>query len=134
MQTSFLGGSRTNAVAGLTTAGLLLCRRGLSIGGSAGGSSASSSRGPIAAQAPHAVQFGAVDGENRGTGTDSLAPFAEPILHDDPWFWLRDDERKNPEVQNRTHRTSPRPPPPPQRSAARDRPKGTAVVAALLTS
>ena len=42
---------------------------------------------------PHKVVFGAVPGENRGT--DAMSP---PIERDDDLFWLRDDERKNPEV------------------------------------
>ena len=42
---------------------------------------------------PHKVLFGKVDGENRGT-----SPMDPPIERDDDLFWLRDDERKDPEI------------------------------------
>ena len=48
---------------------------------------------PIAAQKPHKVPFGAVEGENRGKN-----PFKDIRYIDDPWFWLRDDTRKNEEI------------------------------------
>lgn len=48
---------------------------------------------PIAVQKPHKVAFGKVDGENRGDN-----PFFPLRYRDDPWFWLRDDTRKNEEV------------------------------------
>eukprot|EP00462_Mataza_sp_D1_P020413 CAMPEP_0175147498 /NCGR_PEP_ID=MMETSP0087-20121206/16029_1 /TAXON_ID=136419 /ORGANISM="Unknown Unknown, Strain D1" /LENGTH=766 /DNA_ID=CAMNT_0016432701 /DNA_START=52 /DNA_END=2352 /DNA_ORIENTATION=- len=42
---------------------------------------------------PHMVPFGAVPGQNRGDNPMS------PLLHiEDPYFWVRDDTRKNPEV------------------------------------
>lgn len=52
---------------------------------------------------PHKVVFGKVDGENRGNN-----PMEYPITHIDDLFWLRDDERKDPEVidwlkKERTH-------------------------------
>ena len=48
---------------------------------------------PIAPQRPHKVAFGAVEGENRGE-----KPFL-PLRHlDDPWHWMRDDEREDEEV------------------------------------
>ena len=85
------GGSRATAVAGLTATGFLLSR--------ALSSSHASERGPIAAMhRGHRVAFGAVEGENRGGGTGSLAPFAKVIQRDDPWFWLRDDDRKDPAI------------------------------------
>ena len=84
------GGSRATAVAGLTATGFLLSR--------ALSSSHASERGPIAATRHHRVAFGAVEGENRGGGSGSLAPFAKAIQRDDPWFWLRDDDRKDPAI------------------------------------
>ena len=45
---------------------------------------------PIALQKPHKIAFGAVNGENRGE-----TPFKEIRYREDPWFWLRDDTRKN---------------------------------------
>ena len=48
---------------------------------------------PIALQKLHKVPFGAVEGENRGE-----RPFFPLRYRDDPWFWLRDDDRKNEEV------------------------------------
>mmetsp|Transcript_8748 Transcript_8748/g.10460 ORF Transcript_8748/g.10460 Transcript_8748/m.10460 type:complete len:783 (+) Transcript_8748:487-2835(+) len=48
---------------------------------------------PIAAQKDHRVLFGQKEGENRGT-----KPFKNPRFRSDPWFWLRDDERKSEEV------------------------------------
>jgi len=48
---------------------------------------------PVAAQRPHEVPFGAVEGEGRGAKA-----MATPIKREDPWFWLRDDERKSEEV------------------------------------
>jgi len=59
------------------------------------GSNDSAASPPIAAQRPHRVPFGAVPGENRGEN-----PIEKPIERDDPWFWLRDDDRKNEEVLN----------------------------------
>ena len=52
-----------------------------------------SSAPPIAAQRPHKVTFGAVKGENRGSH-----PFTDLRYRYDPWFWLRDDDRKNEDV------------------------------------
>lgn len=49
---------------------------------------------PIADQRSHLVTFGEVEGENRGNS--SL--FQQPRIKNDPWFWLRDDDRKNSEV------------------------------------
>ena len=51
-----------------------------------------SSTPPIAVQKPHKIAFGAVPGENRGE-----KPFTELRYRSDPWFWLRDDTRKNEE-------------------------------------
>eukprot|EP00854_Cymbomonas_tetramitiformis_P012147 gene12147-14353_t len=48
---------------------------------------------PVATKRAHRVPFGAVEGENRG-----YKPFKQLRYRDDPWFWLRDDERKNEEV------------------------------------
>lgn len=48
---------------------------------------------PVAARRDHTVYFGKVEGEDRGEN-----PMAPPLKHNDPYFWLRDDERKNEEV------------------------------------
>lgn len=48
---------------------------------------------PIAAQKPHTVTFGKVDGETRGD-----KPMETPVYREDPLFWLRDDARANEEV------------------------------------
>jgi oligopeptidase B len=48
---------------------------------------------PIAERRPHDVIFGAVEGENRGA-----KPFQQQRKRNDPWFWLRSDDRKNEEV------------------------------------
>ena len=50
---------------------------------------------PIAPQRPHKIAFGKVEGENRGEN-----PFFPIRYRDDPWFWLRDDTRKNEEILN----------------------------------
>ena len=55
-------------------------------------------KGPIAKKKHHLVAYGAVKGENRGEGTGSLEPFKNPIFREDPWFWLRDDDKKDPEI------------------------------------
>ena len=47
---------------------------------------------PVAEQRPHKVVFGKVEGENRG-----LKPFETQRERDDPWFWLRSDDRKSEE-------------------------------------
>eukprot|EP00940_MAST-03C_sp_MAST-3C-sp2_P002597 g2597.t1 len=49
---------------------------------------------PVADRVPHDVLFGAVKGEHRGG--DGV--FDPPLRRNDPWFWLRDDERKNAKV------------------------------------
>lgn len=48
---------------------------------------------PIAEHRDHEVLFGKVEGENRGSN-----PMDPPVRRSDPLFWLRDDERKNPDV------------------------------------
>ena len=48
---------------------------------------------PIAPQKPHKVAFGKVENENRGEN-----PFFPLRYRDDPWFWLRDDTRKNEDI------------------------------------
>ena len=48
---------------------------------------------PMAKRKSHMVTYGHVDGEARGVGL--MNP---PRTQDDPYFWLRDDERKNPEM------------------------------------
>lgn len=51
---------------------------------------------PIARRVPREVLFGSVSGENRGD-KDTLL-FDPPLRRNDPWFWLRDDARKNREI------------------------------------
>lgn len=41
----------------------------------------------------HTVLFGAVEGEDRGSN-----PMNPPLKRDDPYFWMRDDERKDERV------------------------------------
>lgn len=48
---------------------------------------------PVAAKRDRKVFFGKVEGEDRGPN-----PMDPPRVHHDPYFWLRDDDRKNPEV------------------------------------
>lgn len=48
---------------------------------------------PKAKHQDHTVYFGKVEGENRGSN-----PIDPPLQRNDPLFWLRDDERKNPAV------------------------------------
>eukprot|EP00949_MAST-11_sp_MAST-11-sp1_P002494 g2494.t1 len=48
---------------------------------------------PIAEKRPHRIVFGKVEGENRGE-----KPFAQQRFRSDPYFWLRDDDRKNEEI------------------------------------
>mmetsp|Transcript_19107 Transcript_19107/g.46842 ORF Transcript_19107/g.46842 Transcript_19107/m.46842 type:complete len:743 (+) Transcript_19107:33-2261(+) len=48
---------------------------------------------PIARQEPREVVFGAVEGENRGAN-----PMKNVVKRSDPWFWLRDDDRKSEEI------------------------------------
>jgi len=48
---------------------------------------------PVAAKKPHTLQFGHVDGENRGP-----KPMDPPIETEDVYYWMRDDDRSNPEV------------------------------------
>nr|ACV92099.1 oligopeptidase B [Leishmania donovani] len=48
---------------------------------------------PIAAKKPHRVTFGYVEGEDRGPN-----PMNPPRYREDPYFWMRDDNRKDPAV------------------------------------
>lgn len=50
-------------------------------------------RGPIAEKRPHIVLAGKVEGENRGEN-----PMDPPLEIKDDLFWLRDDDRKDPDV------------------------------------
>ena len=45
---------------------------------------------------PRQVQFGLVEGENRGGNKDLL--FDPAVTRTDPYFWLRDDTRKSEKV------------------------------------
>ena len=48
---------------------------------------------PIAQQKYNIVKFEKVNGENKENN-----PMDPPIEMNDPYFWMRDDERENPEV------------------------------------
>lgn len=48
---------------------------------------------PVGVKKNHEVLFGYVEGEDRGP-----QPMNPPRRHIDPYFWLRDDDRKDPEV------------------------------------
>ena len=67
-------------------------------GGGAGASSSAASASSVAMEPPVAmkevtkVRFGRVEGENRGPELSLLLD--PPVEIDDPYFWLRDDERK----------------------------------------
>ena len=54
---------------------------------------AAAAQPPVAVKKPHRVTFGFVEGEDRGPN-----PMNPPRYHDDPYFWMRDDARTNPEV------------------------------------
>ena len=47
---------------------------------------------PVAMKEVTKVRFGRVEGENRGPEPSLLLD--PPVEIDDPYFWLRDDERK----------------------------------------
>ena len=47
---------------------------------------------PVAMKEVTKVRFGRVEGENRGPELSLLLD--PPVEIDDPYFWLRDDERK----------------------------------------
>ena len=48
---------------------------------------------PVAPRRPKDIQFGKVAGEDRGPN-----PMDPPIVRQDPYFWLRDDTRKNKDI------------------------------------
>eukprot|EP00188_Purpureofilum_apyrenoidigerum_P002166 Plantae.Rhodophyta-Purpureofilum_apyrenoidigerum.ctg2312.p1 GENE.Plantae.Rhodophyta-Purpureofilum_apyrenoidigerum.ctg2312~~Plantae.Rhodophyta-Purpureofilum_apyrenoidigerum.ctg2312.p1 ORF type:complete len:749 (+),score=156.12 Plantae.Rhodophyta-Purpureofilum_apyrenoidigerum.ctg2312:1275-3521(+) len=48
---------------------------------------------PVLAKKEHRVPFGVVEGQNRGEN-----PMNPPIFRDDPYFWARDDSRKDREI------------------------------------
>ncbi|MAT48329.1 MAG: oligopeptidase B [Euryarchaeota archaeon] len=50
---------------------------------------------PVAKKVKHFVKFGIVDGENRGKN-----PMNPPLEKFDPYYWMRDDSRKNEEIIN----------------------------------
>ncbi len=50
---------------------------------------------PVAKKTNHIVKFGFVEGENRGKN-----PMNPPIEKNDPYYWMRDDKRKNKEIIN----------------------------------
>ncbi|KAG5510654.1 hypothetical protein JKF63_06952 [Porcisia hertigi] len=51
------------------------------------------SKPPVAIKKPHRVTFGYVKGEDRGPN-----PMNPPRFREDPYFWMRDDKRKDPAV------------------------------------
>jgi len=51
---------------------------------------------PPAEKIQHTISFGAVTGENRGDDAAEALKFL-----DDPYFWMRDDERKDERVLSR---------------------------------
>ncbi len=77
----------------LSTVGLLgvISRRASQ--GSKNGRWKSTLKAPVAKQNGKFVLIGAVEGENRGDN-----PMSPPKAIYDPYFWLRDDDRKNPDV------------------------------------
>ena len=50
---------------------------------------------PVAKKVEHFVKFGLVDGENRGK-----KPMNPPLEKYDPYYWMRDDSRKDEEIIN----------------------------------
>ncbi|MEE3134970.1 MAG: S9 family peptidase [Candidatus Thermoplasmatota archaeon] len=50
---------------------------------------------PVAKKVEHFVKFGLVDGENRGKN-----PMNPPLEKYDPYYWMRDDTRKDEEIIN----------------------------------
>jgi len=48
------------------------------------------------ARVPHQVKYGVVEGENRGSVKEAL--FDPAVTRTDPYFWLRDDDRKSEKV------------------------------------
>lgn len=50
-------------------------------------------KAPVAAKLEHTVYFGKVAGEDRGPN-----PIDPPLQRNDPYFWMRDDDRKAPAV------------------------------------
>eukprot|EP00948_MAST-09A_sp_MAST-9A-sp1_P003222 g3222.t1 len=53
---------------------------------------------PVAKEVDHYVYFGKVDNEDRIGGGDPSQLIDPPRKRNDPYFWLRDDERKNEEI------------------------------------
>jgi oligopeptidase B len=56
---------------------------------------------PLADRRPHLVHFGRVDGEDRG---DNIMEGDDCIKTQDPFFWLRSDDRTDPDVLEYLHR------------------------------
>ena len=48
---------------------------------------------PVAPRRPKDILFGKVNGEDRGPN-----PMDPPLIRQDPYFWLRDDTRKDQEI------------------------------------
>lgn len=61
--------------------------------GACSGADAAVSSPPRARKCDATVAFGVVEGQFRGDG--AMDP---PVVHDDPYFWLRDETRKDEEV------------------------------------
>lgn len=49
---------------------------------------------PVPEERPHEVHFGKVEGKHHGDG-ELITP---PVVKTDPYFWMRDDDRKHPQV------------------------------------
>ena len=89
------GGDASNADAPVSS-GAGAAAAGTTAGAGAGagaGATAAGSAPPRARKCAATVAFGVVEGQFRGDG--AMDP---PIVHDDPYFWLRDETRKNEEV------------------------------------
>lgn len=46
------------------------------------------------------MYFGKVKGQNRGE-----KPMDPPVVHDDPYYWMRDDKRKDSKVVRHLNRS-----------------------------
>ncbi|KAG5484620.1 hypothetical protein CUR178_07211 [Leishmania enriettii] len=60
---------------------------------SSGSANSAGAQPPIAVKKPHRVTFGFVEGEDRGPN-----PMNPPRYHEDPYFWMRSDDRTDPAV------------------------------------
>lgn len=97
----------SKAFSGCTAVGA--ARRAAAVGSGGGGGRSDAGNGhgvsaaaqsvaapPVAVREPTRVLFGRVEGENRGA--DASALMSPPRVIEDEYFWMRDDERKDPRV------------------------------------